>query len=272
MTSLNQTRAFRQHFAAVAAILLASAATGMAHISYGSGLTGRNFNDLGAFGSGPITAANQNVSSSYGWADGTDADWGDSHKLRAYRFTLTYDATVSISVTSVAYSAGATNYSAGLLPGFSLYSGLAHLSPKPADHDGSAQSIATRPVDKEGNFIATGSWSIWNDGTEFNAAYGPAEETLFGFRGYAVDGTAANFGSTPGINGDGLADGTITASFNLTPGDYTIFVGGANYAGTDSTALYGLSTSLNVVPVPEPSAIFLAGITLAGLAFPRRRG
>ena len=59
----------------------------------------------------------------YRWrADGTDADWGDSHKLRAYRFTLTYDASVSISVQAVAYSSGANNYSGSLLPGFSLMS------------------------------------------------------------------------------------------------------------------------------------------------------
>lgn len=273
MSMIHPSRAFGQQFTAAAALFAATCATGFAHIGYGSGASGRNFNDLGAFGSGPVTATNQNVTGSFGWADGTDADQGDSHKLRAYRFTLTYDALVSVSVQSVAYSAGAANYAAGLLPGFSIYSGLAHVSPKPADHDCSAQSIANRPAGSEGSFLATADWSIWNDGTEFNAAYGPAEQTLFGYKGYASDGTAANFGGAPGLTGDGTADGFVTGTFNLTPGDYTIFVGGANYAAgaAGDATLYGISTTLNVVPVPEPAGMGLAGFALTGLALRHRR-
>jgi len=272
MTTLNQTCRLGQHFAASAALLLATVSSGPAHISYGSGATGRNFNDLGAFGNGPITTTNQSVTSSYGWADGTDADWGDSHKLRAYRFTLTYDATVSISVQSVAYSAGVNNYSAGLLPGFSLVGGLAQIGlPGGAGYDFSTASEADRPNTTEGSFRALDNWSLWNDGPDVNPAYPAAAQRFFTYMGNAADGTAANFGSAAGINGDGNADGFVTGTFNLTPGDYSIFVGGSNYAGTDATALYGISTSLNVVPVPEPSGLGLTGLAMAGLILRRRR-
>ncbi len=260
---------FGQRFAVVS-FLAASASSGWAHLSYGAGLTGRNFNLLPGFAAGPVTAAAQAVTGSYGWADGTDADWGDSHRLRAYRFTLSYDALVTVSVQDTAIGTGSA---AGLLPGFSLYGGLAHLAPLPPDHDGSAGSIANRPGTAEGSFQALRDWSMWNDGTEFDPAYGTAEETRFTFRGYAVDGSAANFGNASGLLGDGLADGFITGTFSLAPGDYSLFVGGANYADEAAAVLtsYGISTTLSVVPIPEPAVGGLAGLAFAGLAMRRSR-
>jgi hypothetical protein len=160
-----------------------------------------------------------------------------------------------------------------------VYSGLDHLPPIPTDHDGSAASILGRPAGTEGSLRSLTDWSIWNDGPEFNPAYAPATQSNFTFQGYAVDGTAALFGPTPGIVGDGTADGRVTGTFNLPAGDYSLFVGGADYAanqvgGANAVAPftgYGISTTLNVVPVPGPAGMGLAGLALAGLALRRRR-
>ncbi|MES2705092.1 MAG: PEP-CTERM sorting domain-containing protein [Verrucomicrobiota bacterium] len=266
MTFLHQPRGFGQRFGLCASALLATAALSSAHISY----TGRNFNADPNFGVSTVTISNQAVTGSYGWADGTDADYGDSHKLRAFRFTLTYDASVTITVKDTAI--GSTS-AAGLLPGFSVYSGLAHLSPQKADHDFSAASIASRPAETEGSFRALTGWTVWNDGPEFDPSYPAAGETVFGFKGYAVDGTAANFGGVSGITGDGPADGFVSGTFLLGPGDYTIFVGGADYAAGSIGAAtsYGINTTLNVVPVPEPAVPLLSGLSLAGVILRRRR-
>lgn len=101
--------------------------------------------------------------------------------------------------------------------------------------------------------------------------------------GYAADGSSANFGSTPGLIGDGLADGVVTATFwNLAPGDYSIFVGGGNYAAQlTETATFGAAgnafptygLTVTVAPVPEPGAFVLAAIGIgAAWVGMRRRG
>ena len=60
-----------------------------AHISY----SGRDFGTV-TTGS---TISGQAVSSSFGWADATDSNWGDSHRMRAYRFTLSEPTSVTIT-------------------------------------------------------------------------------------------------------------------------------------------------------------------------------
>ena len=127
-----------------------------AHISY----AGRDI------GTDPlsVTVSNQAASSAFGWADATDADWGDSHRGRFFRFTLTTPASIMISVTRGG-SASQTGAAAAFLPGFSLYSGLAQGSPEALAHDSSALSVASRPGDKRGSFRALDDWSIGNDPT-----------------------------------------------------------------------------------------------------------
>ncbi|MBL9114827.1 MAG: hypothetical protein JNJ83_07435 [Verrucomicrobiaceae bacterium] len=199
------------------ALLLSCGLTAQAHIGYG----GRDFGTLDPSGTTTNTINGQTVSTRFGWADAADADWGDSHRGRFYRFTLTSPSYVTITFTGVT---GGT--APGLLmPGFTVYQGLAHASP--ADYDFSVVSEAwldSRVGYQEGCLVTIGDFKIGNDaGTSF------ADLSSFTFMGYAVDGTSANFGSTPGIVGDGNADNTVTGTFFLQPGDYSVFVGGAEY-------------------------------------------
>jgi hypothetical protein len=262
-----------------------------AHISY----SGRNF------GTDPVsmTISNQAASSAFGWADATDADWGDSHRGRFFRFTLTTPASIMISVAR-AGTATQTGAADTFLPAFSLFSGLAQRAnnegvqqgvtfrAEALAHDGAALSIQSL-VDqfgsgngsglggsgKEGSFRSLDNWSIGNDPT-YNTAGDPASGILiaarlasFTYIGHAADGTSANFGNAHGINGDGNADGSVAATFNdLAAGDYSLFVGGANYDAqlTETGPTYPTyAFTATVQAVPEPSAwalLALGGATL----------
>lgn len=230
-----------------------------AHIGYGD----RDFGTLEP-NADPVIIANQTVTGNYAWADGTDDNFADSHGVRAFRFSLAEPALVTITFS------GSTNGGAadgGIKPGFSVYQGLAHLAPFPpggsADHDGSAISqayLATLPgPPKKGVFRSLTDWRIGGDaqtGPVFDFEDPETGLTTFLFKGYAVDGDAGLFGDAPGIFGDGKADGTVTGTFFLPAGDYSIFVGGANYAGQfvvneDSSVgdktVYGLTGSVSAV-------------------------
>ena len=68
---------------------------------------------------------------------------------------------------------------------------------------------------------------------------------------------------TTGIQGDGNADGFLTATFSdLAPGDYSISIGGANYAAqlleTGPTfPTYGVNVSVQAVPEPSTWAMIV---------------
>ena len=262
-----------------------------AHISYTAG-SARDFGVVDSPTYGAIdgsglrssTISGQTASGLFGWADATDADWGDSHRMRGLRFSLIENATISISIER------ATGTSSDFLPGFSVYRGLAHNGVGIAlDHDFGVISKANRPSTTEGSFRALSNWSIGNDpiyntdGDPTSGTKTTASMSYFTFMGYAVDGTSANFGSTLGIIGDGTADGQITGIFNLAPGDYSIFVGGADYASQPVVTVpeYGPAPAPNptystyafnaFLSVPEPSTgmLILGGLSLLGLI--RRR-
>jgi hypothetical protein len=261
----------------IPAILAATMLTGsaMAHISY----TGRDFGTFVGDGSdAPVTLTAGNVSSAFGWADATDADLGDSHRTRAFRFKLNAPAVVTLRV------AGATIGAATPLqfPAFSVYSGLAHVAPSAADHDASPVSatyLATlggvQP--KEGALIALGDWKVGNEDV-YNIPGDPnsgvavaASLSSLSYRGHAADGTAANYGTTPGINGDGLADNDVTGTFALAAGDYTVMIGGGNYAASIGAIApytnYGITTTITVDAAPERIAKAAALSAIPGATY-----
>lgn len=246
------------------AALLMGTVTASAHIGY----SGRDFGTV-VPNAAPITISNQAVTSNFGWADGTDADFGDSHKLRAFRFSLSAPGYVTITFS------GSTNEGTRdgtIKPGFSVFQGLAHLAPitnapGSADHDGSAISQAYLAslggVAKEGAFRSLADWRIGGDNQtgpvfNFDAADGLS---TFVFKGYAVDGDSSLFGDVPGVVGDGNADGTVTKSFFLPAGDFSIFVGGVNYAGQSPTPD---ATSYGLVGTISASSSYVAGDPAAG--------
>jgi hypothetical protein len=234
----------------------------LAHVTY----TGRNFGTFDNI-SASSTLTGQAVPGNYGWIDGTDSDYGDSHKVRAYRFTLTEPTTVTLSFKEATshvtdFQGNVFTSQLGLIPGFSLYQGLAHVAPEPSDHDSGVLSLANRPGDTEGSFRALTDWSIGNDPGNLNGVPIPASLSFFKFIGDADDGT--------GYGSDRTLDHTVSKTFsNLGAGDYSVFVGGADYRAQDITnpnlsAQYGITGTLvvGVVPEPETYAMLLAGLGL----------
>ena len=258
------------------ALFLGALSTASAHIGY----SGRNF---GTYSGTDITSTitNQRVTSDYGWADATDANLGDTHKTRAFRFSLTTNAWVTLSFQGLAYTSGGFSFSALALPAFSLYRGVAAAS----THDFSAISSAWRNTTygtnaTEGSLNALGDWKIGSDaGTTF------ADLSSFTYIGNAADGSSANYGTpapslmlTDGsnvpnaaINGDGNADGFVTGAFYLAAGDYSVFVGGANYSGTATNTSYGIQGSFTAVPEPSTWALLAVSLLMVGLVIRTKR-
>lgn len=250
--AFRRANALLRSFITLATCFLARA-TAQAHVSYSN-------RDFGAFsgqtnGTRPIT--NQTVTGNYGWADAADGILGDTHRGRAFRFHLDNTALVSLSV-----SAHPTTNLLVLTPAFSIYSGLAGLSPYnppsqttnavSADHDGSAAGdawrtwwvqqnlnpLATDPSPTDGSWNALGDWKIGGDG-DLPGDFAQLSSFIY-------QGSAAATGSATNVSG----------SFLLPAGDYTVFIGGNDLANkTAGTALtaHGLAVTFSVTPTPALS-------------------
>jgi len=252
--AFNRVRKLVFGLMAVAACLAASDIA-EAHLTYG----GRDFGAYSGLTNGTMTITNQTVTGNYGWADAADGILGDSHRGRAFRFRLDNAALVSVAVS--ANPNATTNSLGALTPAFSIYSGLGAIAPFPpsqttnppaADHDGSASSVAWRiwwvqqnlnpnatdesPTD--GCWNALGDWRIGGDG-DLPGDFSQLSSLIY-------KGSAASTNS----------GGTVTGSFVLPAGDYTIFIGGNDLANkTAGTALspHGISATLSVAPAPTLS-------------------
>lgn len=267
---MHTTLHFSRSFLSVGLLLAATSAS--AHIGYG----GR---DLGALVNGSdVTIASQTVTGNYGWADAADTalDFGnaaakdnlylgDSHAARAFRFHL--DTALTVTLKASARNAGTGG--AGLLPGFSVYQGLAALSPytapqTSADYDSTPASLAWRSSWAQaalgagfdaaatgGTWNALGNWAAGGDGDPAGVA---AALSTFTYQGHAVDGDR---------------NGAASVTLALGPGDYSVFVGGSDIASKGNGMTYGLT--LNVTAVPEPQAALLMLLGLPVLALRRRR-
>lgn len=256
---------------AMMALILASQAN--AHISY----TGRNFGTFSPDGETKSSTLSGTVSSLFGWAYAGDADLGDSHRSRAFRFTVLTPGDVTISVQRT----GTGNL---LLPALSVFSGLAHLPPEKLAHDSSAitQLELTSQYGAgnfQGAYRSLENWFIGNDDfdSDADASNGisdPASLRYFSYVDHVADGTLANYGTstTRSVDGDGLADGFVTKTFNLAAGEYTIMVGGAEYLTNPPAAPYtNYPVNVTLSVVPEPSCSLLLSLGLLGLVSRRKR-
>ena len=302
---LEHTKTMKNYFL-IAATLFAGLFNASAHLSVGGDRT------LGTIDNTTVTNNARTVSSSFGWADATDDNFGDSHRLTAFKFTLGSTQNVTITV-SRRNATGQTGANDTLLPAFSLYT--LNGTFVSSTHDTSAGSTsyltglygtgatAETFIDsnsntfwdtgesftdangngvwdgagaggsgKEGAFRALNNWRIYQDNGDPNT-------TLFNDFTYvanAADGNATNYGSASGINGDGIADGSVTATFNnLTAGDYYFLAGGADYLSQNTDQLtsgpsatfksYGIGVTVGAVPEPSTYVLFAVGAIGIGI-------
>jgi hypothetical protein len=243
-----------------------------AHLTY----SGRNFGSFTGLEDASATIDNQAATGNFGWADAADSNLGDSHKSKAFRFTLDNASWLSVTVSAKADATASSI--GGFLPGFSLYSGLAATTPysgtqTSADHDGSDASLAWRTAWAQANLgvsfdadATDGSWNAkgdWKIGGDGDVAGADAELSSFVLKGFSFDADL---------------DGVVTGIFQLPAGDYTILVGGndiANKLTADAGKAFGLSVTLatgpSVAPVPEPATAALVATGFGLLLMARRK-
>lgn len=209
------------------------------------------------------------VGGNYGWADGTDADWGDSHRIRFTKFEITNPggANVDISVwASDAVKTLTTDTDGGtgdvaalgdLNPAFTMYKGV--LPPSAYD------------------------WPVVNGANGTPHADDLRKEGLFqAFENVTMSNNSGVVGTLEYLTHVGAVNSTDSSvsllSYFLAPGMYTMAVGGASGDGIPLFANAGLDNAnrgflveMTVQPVPVPAAVWLMGSALVGLIGMRKQ-
>ncbi len=212
------------------------------------------------------------------WANGTDADWGNSHEIPWYSFAVTNPdgANVTLSLVGGVTRVGALVTRGDLTPAFTLYDGLLPLN----SHDGASALPLPDPY-KDGGWQALADTTLANDADEI--------------------GTIQYLGHAGSVNSTAQ---TVSLSLFLAAGNYTVTPGGScyecfphyerlfdpenpdnpyydpnypNYAAdlpaieANARARRGFNMNLTIQPVPVPAAVYLFGTGLIGLAGLARR-
>ena len=239
----------------LAVSVLATSQYAQAHLTY----SGRDFGAFSGLTNGVKAITNQTCTGNFGWADAADGVLGDSHKGRAFRFHLDNSTLVTLTVAA---NPLATGTSLGdLTPAFSIYSGLAAIAPFAVgwtnlpvspDHDFSPSSVAwrtwwvqqnidtnaTTEAPTDGSWNALGEWKIGGD-ADLPGDF--SQLTTFTYKGSASSTTSG---------------GSVTGSFALAAGDYTIMIGGndiANKTAGTAASARGISATLAITPTPTLS-------------------
>jgi hypothetical protein len=242
-------------FLTLAAVLTAGNIAN-AHLTY----SGRDFGSYSGLTNGTFSITNQTCTGNFGWADAADGVLGDTHKGRGYKFHLNNSALVTLTVSANPNATGTSL--GGLTPAYSIYSGLAHISPYPAtqtalpasaDYDFSAASMVwrasweqaniggdgtTNNLQTDGCWNALGVWKMGGDGAL------PGDFSQLSTFTYV--GSAAS----------SVSGGTVSQSFALAAGDYTIMIGGndiSNKTAGTAASPFGISATLSVSPTPSLS-------------------
>ena len=288
---------FSSLFAPVLGLILAGAQVGTAsaHVGYTT-----------LPGSGSATL-NSTAASNAGWVAGQDSTtWANSHDNRFFTFTLANTMQVDFTITGTN-----TNGNGVLNPGYSIFQGQV----PGGSHDGAGNlpAGAMVPLSYVGSLTGFASWSPFaatNDEIDANnGAAGLTTEHWGQYRSNAdvtmsTDGNVA--GGIPGtvstmtyfgLAGSNSTGNTVTGSYLLGPGIYSLVVGGANpfdlqtylnaaiatngnYSATQDPAILAAynaarlarTFSIEFAAVPLPAAVYLFGSGLVGIAaFARRR-
>lgn len=246
-----------------AAALMLAAGTASAHVGYGDSLYNQTTGQWGTLNSAGF---NPTVSSNAGWISGmsnngvnrtgTVDTLADSHNNRARFFSLDQSSTVSITVTGLANTNGASV----LNPGFSLFSGMVPLGSHDGVGDTNGLDAATITAMQSAAMVGTAANTPGDGGHLQNvpafATWSPffdAMDEVTAEGGGTVDAGGPNWGVyqsdgnvTMGNNGgevstmtfagvavgdghDGdVEDNRVTWTGTLGPGIYSLFVGGAD--------------------------------------------